>query len=363
MNKKIRIAAIIGAVIFSIVILSSPSNPIVIPVPTTNSTGTKYVEIIATNLHKPWAMDFADDRIFFTEKVGKIRVINSGVLLEEPLANLHVVDVTDGGLLGLALHPDFEHNHYLYVFYTYPEENKLWNKVIRITESENKITDAVVILDKIPGAEFDNGGVIKFGPDEKLYIATGDATNKTAAQDLESLSGKILRLNDDGTTPFDNPFHNLVFSYGHRNPQGMAWDKSGNLYVTEHGPTKNDEINLVKAGQNFGWPDQECSGDKNFVDPLVCYNPSLEPAGIVFYSSNKLDLGNDLIMATLRGTNLYQLTIDNGIITAQKSILGGAGRIRDVNEGPDGYLYIFTGNTDGRGFPDKTDDKLIRIVK
>ena len=363
MNKKIRIVAIIGAVIFSIVILSSPSNPIVIPVPTTNSTGTKYVEIIATNLQKPWAMDFADEQIFFTEKVGKIRVINSGVLLEEPLANLHVVDVTDGGLLGLALHPDFEHNHYLYAFYTYAEENKLWNKVIRITESENKLTDAIVILDKIPGAEFDNGGVIKFGPDEKLYIATGDATNKTAAQDLESLSGKILRLNDDGTTPFDNPFHNLVFSYGHRNPQGMAWDKSGNLYVTEHGPTKNDEINLVKAGQNFGWPDQECSGDKNFVDPLVCYNPSLEPAGIVFYSSNKLDLGNDLIMATLRGTNLYQLTIDNGIITEQKSILGGAGRIRDVNEGPDGYLYIFTGNTDGRGFPDKTDDKLIRIVK
>ena len=363
MNKKIRIAAIIGAVIFSVIILSSPSNPIVIPEPTANSTGTKYVEIIATNLQKPWAMDFADDRIFFTEKVGKIRIIDSGVLLEEPLANLHVEDVTDGGLLGLVLHPDFEHNHYLYVFYTYAEENKLWNKVIRITESENKLTDAVVILDKIPGAEFDNGGVIKFGPDEKLYIATGDATDKHAAQDLESLSGKILRLNDDGTTPSDNPFRNLVFSYGHRNPQGMAWDKSGNLYVTEHGPTKNDEINLVKAGQNFGWSDQECSGGENFVDPLVCYNPSLEPAGIVFYSSNKLDLGNDLIMATLRGTNLYQLTIDDGIVTAQKSILGGAGRIRDVNEGPDGYLYILTGNTDGRGFPDKTDDKLFRIVK
>ena len=118
MNKKIRIAAIIGAVIFSVIFLSSPSNPIVIPGPTANSTGTKYVEIIATNLQKPWAMDFADDRIFFTEKIGKIRVIDSGVLLEEPLANLHVEDVTDGGLLGLVLHPDFEHNHYLYVFYT-----------------------------------------------------------------------------------------------------------------------------------------------------------------------------------------------------------------------------------------------------
>ncbi len=363
MNKKIRILGIIGAVIASIIILNSPSNPIVIPGPITNSTGTKSVEIIATNLQTPWAMDFADDRIFFTEKVGRIRVIDSGVLIEDPLANLHVVDVTDGGLLGLTLHPNFENNHYLYVFYTYAEDNKLWNKVIRITESENKLTDAVVILDKIPGAEFDNGGVIKFGPDGKLYVATGDATDEHSAQDLNSLAGKILRLNDDGTTPSDNPFHNLIFSYGHRNPQGMAWDKSGNLYETEHGPTKNDEINLVKSGQNFGWPDQECSGDKNFVNSLVCYNPSLEPAGIVFYSSNKLDLGNDLIMATLRGTNLYEVSIDNGIITKQKSILGGAGRIRDVNEGPDGYLYLFTGNTDGRGFPDKTDDKLIRIVK
>lgn len=363
MNKKIRIAGIIGAIIASIIILSSPSDPIVIPEPTTNSTGTKSVEVIVTNLQKPWAMDFADDRIFFTEKVGKIRIIDSGVLLEEPLASLRVVDVTDAGLLGLTLHPTFENNNYLYVFYTYAEGDQLWNKVIRITESENKLSDATVILDKIPGAEFDNGGVIKFGPDGKLYIATGDATDEHAAQDLQSLSGKILRLNDDGSIPSDNPFHNLVFSYGYRNPQGMAWDKSGNLYVTEHGPTKNDELNLVKSGQNFGWPDQECSGNENFVGSLVCYNPSLEPGGIVFYSSNKLDLENDLIMATLRGTNLYQLTIDNGVITAQKSIFGGAGRIRDVNEGPDGYLYILTGNTDGRGFPDKTDDKLIRIVK
>ncbi|MEX0911119.1 MAG: PQQ-dependent sugar dehydrogenase, partial [Nitrosopumilaceae archaeon] len=126
---------------------------------------------------------------------------------------------------------------------------------------------------------------------------------------------------------------------------------------------KNDEINLVKAGQNFGWPEQECLGNEEFLAALICYNPSLEPAGIVFYSSNKLELGNDLIMASLRGNNLYQLTIENGTITSEKSILGGVGRIRDVNEGPDGYLYIITGNTDGRGFPDKTDDKLIRIVK
>ncbi|MEX1996747.1 MAG: PQQ-dependent sugar dehydrogenase [Nitrosopumilaceae archaeon] len=364
MDKKIRIMGIIAAVVASIIIINLPSNPIVIPEPTTNATKTKSVEVVATNLQKPWAMDFSDTRIFFTEKVGRIRVIDLDIVLEEPLANLRVADVIDGGLLGLALHPDFANNHYLYVFYTYAEDGKLWNKVIRITEAGNKLADAVVILDKIPGAEFDNGGVIKFGPDEKLYIATGDATDEHSAQDLQSLSGKILRLNDDGTIPSDNPFQDSpVFSFGHRNPQGMAWDKSGDLYITEHGPAKNDEINLVKAGQNFGWPEQECLGNEEFLAALICYNPSLEPAGIVFYSSNKLELGNDLIMASLRGNNLYQLTIENGTITSEKSILGGVGRIRDVNEGPDGYLYIITGNTDGRGFPDKTDDKLIRIVK
>ena len=355
---------IIAAVAASIIILSSPSNPIEIPRPVTNSNMTKSVEIVAMHLQKPWAMAFADDRIFFTEKIGKIQVIDSGALLDEPLANLRVADLTDAGLLGIALHPDFANNHYLYVFYTYAEDNKLWNKVIRITESENKLVNAQIILEKIPGAEFDNGGVIKFGPDSKLYVATGDATNEAAAQDLQSLSGKILRLNDDGTIPSDNPFSDSpVFSYGHRNPQGLAWDKSGNLYETEHGPTKNDELNLVKAGQNFGWPEQQCYGDKKFVDALICYNPSLEPSGMVFYSSDKLDFRNNLIMASLRGNNLYQISIDDGKITLDKSILGGAGRIRDVNEGPDGYLYILTGNTDGRGFPDKTDDKLIRIVK
>ena len=364
MDKKIRIMGIIAAVVASIIILTSPSSSVVIPKPTTSQIGTEAVQIVVTNLQKPWSLDFVGDKIFLTEKIGRIRVIDAGVLVKEPVANLKVADVADGGLLGLALHPDFVKNHYLYVFYTYQEGDKLWNKVLRITESNDKLSGAEVILDKIPGAEFDDGGVIKFGPDKKLYIGTGDATDQGAAQDLKSLAGKILRLNYDGSIPLDNPIAGSpVFSYGHRNPQGLTWDNYGNLYETEQGPTKNDEINLIKPGQNYGWPEQECSGSKEYVDALVCYNPSLEPGGIVYYSSGKLDLGNSLIMATLRGTNLYQLTIGNGTITSQKIILDGLGRIRDVNMGPDGYLYILTGNTDGRGFPDKTDDKLLRIVK
>lgn len=364
MDKRTRIIAIAAAVAFSIFILASPSNPIVIPPPTTSPTGTDAVQIVATNLQKPWDMSFGDNKIFFTEKIGKIRVIDNGTLVNGSVADLQVADVTDAGLLGITLHPDFEKNHFIYVYYTYQEGGNLWNKVLRITESNDKMVDAKVILDKIPGAEFDDGGVIKFGPDKKLYIGTGDATDQNSTQDLKSLAGKILRLNDDGSIPPDNPFPNSpVYSYGHRNPQGLAWDDKGNLYETEEGPTRNDEINLIKPGQNYGWPNQECSGSPQYQNALVCYNVSIGPAGITYYSAGKLDIKNSLILSTLLGHSLYQLPVQNGTILEQKIILDGVGRIRDVSEGPDGYLYILTSNTDGMGFPDQNDDKLLRIVK
>jgi aldose sugar dehydrogenase len=363
-DKRIRIIGIAAAVAASIIILTSPSNSIVIPPPTTSPTGTDAVQFVATNLQKPWAMSFGDNKIFFTEKIGKVRVIDNGTLVNESVADLQVADVTDAGLLGITLDPDYEQNHFIYVYYTYQEGNNLWNKVLRITESDDKMVDSKVILDKIPGAEFDDGGVIKFGPDKKLYIGTGDAMDQNSAQDLKSLAGKILRLNSDGSIPQDNPFPNSpVYSYGHRDPQGLAWDDKGNLYETEEGPTRNDEINLIKPGQNYGWPIQECSGSQQYQAALVCYNPSIEPAGITYFSSGKLDIKNSLILSTLLGQSLYQLPVQNGTILEQNIILDGVGRIRDVSEGPDGYLYILTSNTDGMGFPDQNDDKLLRIVK
>ena len=365
MDKKIRIGGIIAAVIASIVILSSPSEPPPIPAPNFQNSENQTVQILATNLEKPWALDVVDNRIFITEKIGKIRVVQSDVLLEKPLATFRTPDVFDGGLLGITVHPNFVNNNFLYVYYTYVEDDQLWNKVQRIVESENKLVDAITIIDKIPGSKFSNGGVIKFGPDKKLYVATGAGSDSShGAQDLESLAGKILRLNDDGSIPDDNPFPNSpVFSYGHSNPRGMAWDESGNFYVTETGPTKNDEINLVVASKNYGWPEQQCSGGENFVDAITCYDPAIEPGGIVFYSGDKLEIKGDMIMASMKPENLDKLKINVEEIEYQKSILSGLGRIRDIAQGPDGYLYIITSNTDGKAFPDSSDDKLVRILK
>jgi len=363
MDKKIQVAAIVVAIVFSALVLTSPTDPIPLPIPNSNSE-SDFVTILAENLDKPRAIAVSNDRIFVTEKDGTIKVIQNNTLLESPLATLRGADVFDGGLLGIALHPNFSTNHYMYVFLTYEEDDSLWNKILRITESENKLQNAETILDKIPGSSFTNGGFMKFGPDKKLYVGTGTVSDAShLPQDLNSLSGKILRLNDDGTIPDDNPFPNShVYSLGHRNPQGMTWDDDGNLFVAEFGPEKNDEINLIQAGKNYGWPEEQCSGDKDFEDALLCYDPSIEPGGILFYSGDSLDFESPFIMASMRAANLYQLDFEEGL-SSQKSILSGIGRVRDVVQGPDGSLYVITSNTDGKGFPDSMDDKLLRILK
>jgi len=363
MDKRIRIGGIVAAIIFAVLIWVSPSNPPPIPEPTTEY-GNEYVQILATNLEKPWAIDFAGDKIFVTEKAGQVRVIESGVLLDDPLVTLRTANVFGGGLLGIAVHPAFNSNHFIYVYYTYEKDGVLWNKILRITESNNKLDAAKTIFDKIPGSVYNNGGIMKFGPDGKLYVGTGYVSDSHGPQDIQSLEGKILRLNDDGTIPNDNPFSDSpVFSFGHMNPKGLGWDNEGNLFVTEMGPSKNDEINLVQSGGNYGWPEQECSGSEQFVDPINCYDPAIEPGGIVFYYGDKVKLDNPLVLATLRASHLFNLEIDEDEEKSQKSILSGLGRIRDVAVGPDGYLYLITSNTDGKGFPDASDDKLLRIVK
>jgi len=367
MLRKFQIVGIAGALIFSAIILTDtlPSNPPPLPEPIVQNISTDSVEIVATNLEKPWAIAFADERIFVSEKSGKIQIITSSGLLETPLITLRTPEIFGGGLLGITTHPNFENNHFLYAYYTYEENEKLWNKIIRITEEENKAIEVITILDRIPGSAFSNGGVIKFGPDGKLYVGTGSISDTSKeSQNLDSLAGKILRLNDDGTIPSDNPFgDSYIFSYGHRNPTGFAWNMQEIMYATESGPTKNDEINLISAGSNYGWPEVQCyNKNKNFVNPLKCFDPGLEPGGIIFYSGDKLNVGNNMIMASQKATNLFKVEINDNGINLER-MLSGVGRIRDVAQGPDGYVYILTTNTDGKAFPAPDDDKLLRILK
>lgn len=332
------------------------------------------VETIAENLDIPWAIAFApDERIFVTERTGALRVIEDGSLQNSPVLKLDVGGA-EGGLLGLALDPNFEQNHHLYLYYTYSEFLSTYNRVSRFTESDNALSGELVLVDKIPGAAIHDGGRIKFGPDGKLYITTGDAANASLAQDLNSLAGKILRINPDGTIPDDNPFANSpVYSYGHRNPQGLDWDPLTKILVaTEHGPSgemgfARDEINIIYPGKNYGWP--EITGDEQdprYVSPIFqTGNVAWAPSGAAFYDGNKIpNLNGKFLVANLRGTHLHVFEIDttDGKILSEQSLFSGTfGRLRDVHVN-DGYIYLLTSNQDGRGSPTHNDDRILKLT-
>jgi len=315
---------------------------------------------VAQHLEIPWALDFLPDgSIVLTERPGRLRIIKpTGELKADPLYTVpDVAPVGEGGLLGIAVHPDFEANGYIYIYYTYDSGGGLANRVLRLLYNGGQPVPDKTIIVGIPGAGNHNGGRLKFGPDGKLYITTGDATNASLAQDTGSLAGKILRLNEDGTVPADNPFPGSpVYSYGHRNPQGLAWDSLGRLWATEHGQSATDELNLIVAGQNYGWPvirgDETAPG----MQSPVVHSGSLTwaPSGMVF-------LDGYLYFAGLRGQSIFRMDVNDPAKTPTRLFEGDFGRVRDIVVGPDGYLYIITSNRDGRAIPSGVDDQLIRI--
>lgn len=320
------------------------------------------IEVVAKSLVVPWSIDFLPDgRIIFTERGGRISVIAEDIVT---VAEIEVATVGEGGLLGIAVDPEFGENSFVYAYYTYTDNGDLLNKVVRFRMMGLELVGETVILDKIPGARFHNGGRIKFGPDGKLYITTGDASKQMLAQDVNSLAGKILRINKDGSIPEDNPFGNEVYSYGHRNPQGLAWHPvSGELYSTEHGAIRNDEVNIIRPGRNYGWPVVECEGGEGYEAPLLCFSQdTVAPSGATFYSGDGLLGKNNLFFASLRGQHLHRIAFDEDYRTVLEhgKLLDEYGRIRDVVE-HDGYLYLATNNRDGRGIPKIGDDKIIRI--
>ncbi len=333
-------------------------------------------QVIASNLQVPWEIVFAPDgRAFFTERTGNLRVIENGTLLEQPLATIPVARAGEGGLLGIALDPNFENNHYLYLYYTYSDSTGLYNRVSRFTESNDTISSEKILMDKIPANTYHDGGRIKFGPDGKLYITTGEAGKPESAQDITYLGGKILRINSDGTIPSDNPFSGSpVYTYGNRNPQGLDWDqRNGNLIETEHGPSgengwyAHDEVNLIIPGKNYGWPYViGMANDSRFINPIYqTGDVTWAPSGATFYTSDKIpELKGKFLIATLRGQHMEVLTLDkyDSVESTQKIFDGTYGRLRDVVQGPDGSLYILTSNVDGRGVAAPDDDKIIRVV-
>jgi len=316
--------------------------------------------LVAKNLEIPWALDFLPDgSIVVTERAGRVRLIDAREgLLPEPLLTIdEVAHRGEGGLLGIARHPDFAQNQFIYIYHTFQEGENLANRVVRFKKQGNTLIDKTIILDNIPGATIHNGGRIKFGPDGLLYITTGDASIPDLAQNRNSLAGKILRLNDDGTIPVDNPFPGSpVFSFGHRNPQGLAWDVQGRPWATEHGSRATDELNLIEPGKNYGWPvirgDEAAEGLES---------PVIHSAGETWAPSGMAFLNGSLFFAGLRGQSLFEAVIEGQTVTLRRHLNKNFGRLRDVVVGPDDFLYLLTSNLDGRGVPTANDDQIIKI--
>lgn len=302
-----------------------------------------------------WAMAFLPDgKLMFTERNGGVSMVGP----DGQITNIHNVAVYasgESGLHGVVIDPDFNDNHFIYLYYTYRGEGaNTLNRVSRFVFEDNKLINEQVIVDGIPGASTHDGGRIKFGPDSFLYITTGDAQAPSSSQNKDSLAGKILRVTRDGQAAPGNPFNNLVYSYGHRNPQGIAWDNQGRLWATEHGPSTRDELNLIEAGSNYGWPDITGTNTRDGMRTPVIQSGSgtWAPAGAQY-------LDGSIYFTGLRGSALYQYDIKSDDMTTH--LKNKLGRIRDVVLGPDDFFYIATSNRDGRGVPLADDDRILKI--
>ena len=365
--------------------------------PATSLAGPS-TQVVADHLEIPWALAFApDSRTFVTERTGRVRVINAdGTLQDDPVITLGTADaipdfraIGEGGLMGLEIDPDFANNGYLYIDYMHGSPLSLRLAVGRLIEdgTGHAVFDTALV-DNIPGGQIHDGGRIKIGPDGMLYVTVGepDTTNCSHAQDINSYDGKILRMNLDGSVPVDNPFGNLVYSYGHRNPQGLAWDSLGQLYETENGPTGDclaprswyDEVNIIFAGGNYGWGGRPplcygACGDPRWIDPLWYSVPpnSQPPAGLAYYNGSfyygMLGTFSGIPDDYIHARQVHRLKFDSDGVTIieEESLFSNQfGRIREVIVGPDGYLYFTTSNRDGRAGPalQPDDDKIIRIL-
>jgi len=333
------------------------------------------VETLTTGLDVPWDLVWGPDKnVWFTERSGRISRLDPKSGRVHEIGSVDIAGVRWTGLMGLAIHPDFKNRPFVFLMHSYNVQNTTVNRVVRFTMGHGKLVAPKVILDGIPSKGNHNGGRIAFGGDGLLYVTTGDAGVPRQAQDVQSLAGKILRLTSEGEPAPNNPLGGFVWSFGHRNPQGLVFARESNLlFSTEHGPWASDEINIIERGSNYGWPNvvgkcdtsaerAECSG---MVDPLVEISPTIGIAGIAIFESTSISEWNgNLMVVSLVGETLSRLVFDKRTraVTAQENLLDHAyGRLRSILVSPEGDVYVATSNRDERGKAGPCDDRIIRI--
>src|SRR5262244_1806232 len=378
--RSITVTFLVSSVLLALACSHPPPGRGAGEVETSAQTQTSFkVETVIPNLEVVWSIVWAPDgRMIFTERPGRVRVFENGKLRPQPIFTVPDVEPRgESGLMSIALHPQFPANHLLYLSYAY-SQNGQQVQVVRYRETPSGFTDRKVIIENIPAAQFHAGCRLRFGPDGKLYITTGDATERELAQRLDSIAGKTLRLNDDGTVPPDNPFVGQknarpeIWTYGNRNGQGIDFQPGTNLlFETEHGPSGfdgpggGDEVNILERGKNYGWPVIHHRATRPGMEsPLLEYTPACAPASGMFYRGAAFpQFKGNFFFGCLRGERIIRVTLNNRIVVSQENLLEGRyGRIRDIAEGPDGYIYFSTSNRDGRGSPASDDDRIMRLV-
>lgn len=343
-RRSARVVGAAASVSAALLLVSCVSETGAVSLPATES----FVE----ELDAPWSIAFHDDVALVSERDSArvVEIAESGESREVAVID-GVVAGGEGGLLGLAVHEGE-----LFTYFTAQDENRVERREIRGDAGALSLGDPTTVIDGIPSAGNHNGGRIAFGPDGMLYITTGDAGDRDSAQDVDALSGKILRLDPEGGIPGDNPFAGSpVYSYGHRNPQGIAWDAEGTMYASEFGQDTWDELNVIEAGGDYGWPEVEgIAGDDDHIDPVQQWTPDeASPSGIAV-------TGSDILIANLRGERLRVVPLDD-LSASTEQYVGEFGRLRDVVVGAGGTFWILTNNTDGRGSPRGGDDRILRL--
>lgn len=326
--------------------------------PENSSDSSATANTLAEDLNVPWSIQPHENGFFVSERPGAIVWIdeNGTVSRTEPDLSEEVAAEGEGGFLGFVLDHGFnDTNQTAYAYYTYESENGLANRIVSLERTDGEWAENEVLLEGIPGASIHNGGRLEIGPDGMLYATTGDADAEDTAQDPDNLAGSILRMETDGSIPEDNPIENsYVYSYGHRNPQGLAWNEEGTMYSSEHGSSAEDEINQIQAGENYGWP--EITGDEQNEEMQT----PLFHSGSDTWAPSGMDVDDNghVIVTGLRGTQLMRFNVETEEMNV---IYSGEGRLRDVwVEGES--LYMLTNNSDGRGNPSNNDDRLIELT-